>query len=93
MAWEMPPPDFTALLFERIDPVRNEARFYYLALQPTLFHPLAVVRIYGRIGQTQHVLPPVPFATLDEAWPFLRGIIRTRLRRGYRIVEPGVCPL
>ena len=39
---------FTYLLFERVNREKNEARFYYLAWQPTLFEQGAVVRIFGR---------------------------------------------
>jgi predicted DNA-binding WGR domain protein len=73
-------------LFERVNPNRNEVRFYYLAWQPTLFDAGAVVRLWGRKGESQTELA-TPFETLAEAWPTLRRLIRTRLRRGYRLIE------
>lgn len=80
--------DFTHLYFERIDPARNEYRFYYLGWQPTLFHAWAVVRIAGRSRDgRQQTLLPIPYSSLDEAWPFLRATIRKRLRNGYIVVN------
>lgn len=83
-----PPATFRYALFERVNPEQNEARFYYLAWQPTLVDAGAVVRLWGRKGASQRELA-TPFETPDEAWPMLRRLIRTRLRRGYRVVEVG----
>ena len=80
-----PPADFTFVLFERVDPAENAARYYLIAWQPTLFG-WGVVRIWGRKGQTQH-LRTDPFPSLNEAWPTIRSHIRTRLRHGYCIVS------
>jgi predicted DNA-binding WGR domain protein len=54
--------------------------------QATLFSEGAVVRLWGRKGETQRELA-TPFASLTEAWPLLRRVLRRRLRRGYRVVE------
>lgn len=78
----------TYLLFERVNRERNEARFYYLAWQPTLFAQGSVVRIYGRKGGRRRIMAPVPYPSLDDAWPMIRAIIRRRLRHGYRLVAP-----
>lgn len=37
-------------MLERRDPSRNMARFYVLAIEPTLFGDMALVREWGRIG-------------------------------------------
>jgi predicted DNA-binding WGR domain protein len=87
LADPLPPANFRYILLARVNPEENEKRYYYLGLQPTLFYPLAVVRYYGRIGQTQRVIQPVPVNSLTDAWPLLRQIIRTRLRYGYRTLE------
>jgi predicted DNA-binding WGR domain protein len=87
-AWQDPPENFSYILFERVDPARNEQRFYYLAYLPTLVGP-AVVRVYGRKNGAQRVVAPLHFASLAEAWPTLRKHIRTRLRHGYRVVGPA----
>jgi predicted DNA-binding WGR domain protein len=84
--WTNPPAGFRYILFERVDPVKNENRFYYLAWQRNLLGEWAVVRVYGRRGGRQHVLATT-FASLVEAWPRIRALIRARLRHGYRIVK------
>lgn len=81
-------PGFTYLFFERIDREENEFRFYYLGWQPSLFDSGTVVRSYGRLSGQNRILAPLPYPTLDEAWPFIRATIRTRLRNGYTVVEP-----
>jgi predicted DNA-binding WGR domain protein len=48
----------------------------------------AVVRVYGRKGGAQQTVTPLPFDSLEEAWPAIRKHIRARLRHGYRIVQP-----
>jgi predicted DNA-binding WGR domain protein len=88
MDWEIPPPDFRFILFDRVDPAKNECRFYYLAWSRTLLDQGAVVRLYGRKGRSQHMISPQRFSSLEEAWPLIRTIIKTRLRHGYQIVEP-----
>ena len=85
--WQTPPAGFQAIHFERINPERNEQRYYYIGWQPTLTDEGAVVRIYGRKGGGQRILTPTPFKSLTAAWPTLRSHIRTRLRHGYRIVQ------
>jgi predicted DNA-binding WGR domain protein len=88
MDWEKPPPDFTHVLFEAVDREKNKHRFYFLGWQRTLLDARAVVRIWGRKGGHQRHLSPQPFASLEEAWPLMRSIIRARLRHKYRIVLP-----
>lgn len=86
--WTHPPPGFTYLLLDRVDPAKNENRFYRIGWQPTLLDAGAVVRIYGRKGGAQRVLA-TPFDSLAEAWPAIRGHIRRRLKRGYQVVPQG----
>lgn len=81
-------PGFTYLLLERVNPEKNENRFYYLAWQPSLFADGAVVRSYGRKDGPRRTLTPIPYPSLTEAWPLIRAILRRRLRHGYKIVEP-----
>ena len=78
----------TYILFERVNPERNEERFYYLGWQPTLLDAGAVIRIYGRKGGQQRTLV-TPCPTLEDAAPLVRRVIRRRLRNGYRIAKRG----
>lgn len=41
----------TLIHLKRIDPARNMARFYEMALQPTFFGQFTLLREWGRIGQ------------------------------------------
>jgi len=88
--WETPPSNFSYILFERVDLAENANRFYYMSWQPSLLHPKAVVRMYGRKGETQRLITPQPFDSLEAAWPLMRSIIRARLRHGYRVVQPDI---
>ena len=45
------------LVLERRDPSRNMARFYVLAIEPTLFGDMALVREWGRIAPWAAVAP------------------------------------
>lgn len=44
--------------------------------------------------QTADPVMITPFASLEQAWPFIRRLIKIRLRRGYQIVlvSPRNCP-
>ena len=79
---------FQYLLFERTNREKNEFRYYYLGWQPSLYDRGTVVRMYGRRNGQSRTMAPAPYPTLDDAWPLIRSIIRTRLRHGYTIVEP-----
>lgn len=80
---------FTYALLERVDNTANVNRFYYLAWQPTLLESGAVIRCYGRRDGARRVLAPLPFASLAEAWPLIRAILRRRLQHGYWLAVPN----
>src|SRR5262245_54943085 len=88
MDWSNPPAGFTHILFDRVDPEKNEDRFYYITYQPTLFDSGAVVSLWGRKGGWQRMAAR-PAPSLSEAWPTIRASIRKRLLHGYRIVAPA----
>jgi len=66
----------------KIDPVENEARFYVLDVQPTLFGEWALVKEWGRIGSEgeQHM---TWFDEEREACDALSREVKKRWRRGY----------
>jgi len=80
---------FTHLRLERIDLSKNEQRYYSIYWQPTLFDAGAVVRIHGRKGAGQRILSPLPYTSLNEAWPTIRALIRRRISRGYQVTPGG----
>ena len=75
-------------LLHRINPERNERRFYAVQVGPSLFDEHAVLRLWGRIGgyQRQMVTPcPSP----DDAQALARQLIQRRLQHGYQILKGG----
>ena len=74
-----------AVLLHRVDPVLNEARFYWLQVGPSLLDDHAVLRIWGRIGGAQRSLV-TPCPSAEAAQKLARRLLRRRLRRGYQIV-------
>ena len=72
------------LVLERREADRNMARFYVLAIEPTLFGDTALVREWGRLGSIGrrrldlHANPDAAKEALD-IWLARKG------RRGYRL--------
>jgi predicted DNA-binding WGR domain protein len=72
------------LTLERRDASRNMARFYVLAIEPTLFGDSGLVREWGRIGSAGrrrldlHADPEMAAEALDT-W------LERKRRRGYRL--------
>lgn len=73
----------------RIDAARNMRRFYELALQPTLFGGVALVRTWGRMGSSGQRLIET-FNGEDEAGIALERVLRAKRRRGYQDIEFSV---
>jgi len=71
------------LLLTRLDPSRNMARFYMLAMEPNLFDGIALVRNWGRIG-TRGRFRIELFDSRQEAAERLTAIASSKMRRGYR---------
>jgi predicted DNA-binding WGR domain protein len=77
------PVKLNLLVLERRDPRLNMARFYVLAIEPTLFGDVALVREWGRIGSRgrRRLDLFVDAACAAEALDL--WLVRKR-RRGYR---------
>ena len=58
---ELARPKLRMLVLERRDATRNMARFYVLAIEPTLFGDTALIREWGRIGSAGR-------RRLDRTW-------------------------
>jgi predicted DNA-binding WGR domain protein len=69
----------------RTDPTRNMARFYTMALQPTLFGDWALLREWGRIGSAGRLVSS-RFASEQEAALAMAGHLKAKLRKGYEAV-------
>ena len=71
---------------ESRDPRQNRDRYYDLLWQPTLFGAGALVRVWGRRGQSAttrvSTFPDRACAEKD-----VRQLVRTRLRHGYQVTD------
>ncbi|TCM51096.1 putative DNA-binding WGR domain protein [Rhizobium sp. PP-F2F-G48] len=74
--------DDAPLHLTRMDPARNMARFYMLALQPTLFGGVSVIRNWGRIG-TRGQAKIETYDDGETAEDARNRIENTKRRRGY----------
>ncbi|WFS69486.1 WGR domain-containing protein (plasmid) [Agrobacterium leguminum] len=74
------------LYCQRIDVNRNMARYYMLAIQPTLFGEIALVRTWGRIGVAGGEMTEVFGTEKDAVSRFLELVLQKR-KTGYRPVR------
>ena len=75
--------DIVPALLRRVDPARNMARYYRVAVEPTLFGWSAVVRDWGRIGRSARRRLDL-YGDEDQAVVAADRLLRSKLRRGYR---------
>lgn len=75
-------PDADPVLLNRLDPARNMARYYRVAIEPTLFGWSAVVRDWGRIGRSGRRRLDL-YDHLDEASAAAEDLLERKQRRGY----------
>ncbi len=68
---------------QKIDTGRNMARYYTLAIRPTLFGEIAVVRTWGRIGMAGGEMTEVFGTEKDAVRRFLELVLQKR-KRGYK---------
>jgi len=73
------------LYIQRIDRSRNMARYYSLAISPTLFGEISLVRCWGRIGAAGQEKVHFFERETDAVQSFLQ-IARQKRARGYRPV-------
>lgn len=71
-----------SLYLTRTDPARNMARFYVVTVQPTLFGEWAVIREWGRIGQSGQV-KATACASYRDAEALGSRLRQQKTRRGY----------
>ena len=76
------------LHIQRLDPTRNMARYYRLAIEPTLFGNISLVRNWGRIGTRGQERVHV-FENEKQALILFLDILREKRRKGYRPVALG----
>ncbi|MBS7700223.1 MULTISPECIES: WGR domain-containing protein [unclassified Chelatococcus] len=74
------------LCVERHDPSQNVARFYGMAIEPTLLGEVSLTRRWGRIGSRGHATQH-SFACEDDAVVAFLSLLRQKRQRGYRPPE------
>jgi predicted DNA-binding WGR domain protein len=84
------------IVLERRDCRCNLARFYVLAVEPSLFGDAVLVRAWGRIGSLGRQRLDL-YASADEAGEALEAWLARKTRRGYtpvvsRVTFPSKCP-
>ena len=72
------------LVLERRDGTRNMARFYVLAIEPTLFGDIALIREWGRIGRAGRRRLDL-HENREMATEALDVWLARKRRRGYRL--------
>lgn len=75
-----------SILLHRINPARNEYRFYLLSAGPSLLDECAVTRMWGRIGGRQRGMV-TPCNSAETADKLFNRLLKLRLRRGYQIIN------
>ena len=72
---------------ERIDPARNMARYYTLAVEVTLFDDFACTREFGRIGSRGGRIMIGLFDSVAAAEAELHALLRAKQARGYQLAS------
>ncbi len=70
------------IVLQRRDCVRNVARFYVLAIEPSLYGDTALIRAWGRIGSLGRQRLDL-YASAAEAGEALELWLARKVRRGY----------
>jgi predicted DNA-binding WGR domain protein len=76
------------LRLERIEPERNMARYYTLAVELTLFEDWSCTRSFGRIGARGGRIMLGLFEDRASAEVELIALLRAKQARGYRVITP-----
>ena len=70
----------------RTDPARNMARFYTMALQPTLFGEWALLKEWGRIGSAGRLCLSAGSPPSRKAALAMAEHLKAKLSKGYEAV-------
>jgi predicted DNA-binding WGR domain protein len=75
------------MLLHRINPEKNEARYYRVEVRPCISSFYAVHRVWGRIGRRRSGFLIMPCGSAEEAKVLAEKVARRKLKRGYIAVE------
>jgi len=71
-------------VFEKIDPVKNQARFYSLTVLPNLFGEWSLQREWGRIGRSGQMRVSF-FPSQSQALFAFHHLKAAKIKRGYQV--------
>jgi predicted DNA-binding WGR domain protein len=74
-------------VMKRVEPEENMDRWYMVAVQATLFEPVAVVCAWGSRETTYQQLRIFPAENEREAQALATNIVAQKLKRGYVMVQ------
>lgn len=74
-------------LLYRLNPDRNEQRFYRIEIGPCIGYACAIHRTWGRIGRRRSGCLIVPCADEAEAQRLAERLIKSKVKRGYIIIQ------
>jgi predicted DNA-binding WGR domain protein len=83
----MPYDTIQYLVLDRRDPDANMARFYVLAIEPSLFGDVSLVREWGRIGTIGRRKVEL-HETEEKAIEALETWLQRKTKRGYNVTFP-----
>jgi predicted DNA-binding WGR domain protein len=72
------------LVLDRVEPACNMARYYLLAIEPSLFGDATLIREWGRIGQSGQRRVEL-YETQSKAVEALETWLERKYRRGYAL--------
>ena len=70
-------------VLKRVEPEEHIDRWYMVAVQPTLFEPLAVICTWGNRQNSWQQSRILPVASTTEAYEVAEKIITQKVKRGY----------
>ena len=74
------------IVLQKLVPERNQNRWYLVTVQPTLFHPYAVVVAWGRRDNDFQQWRVIPAESEAQARELAGKIVARKIRRGYQLV-------
>lgn len=68
----------------KINPQKNQYRFYTVRITPSLFDDWTLIREWGRIGSSGTIRSDI-FSTEEEARQKMESILKDKTKKGYKI--------
>jgi predicted DNA-binding WGR domain protein len=75
------------IVLNRVDPNENVNRWYLVSIQPTLFHPCAVIIAWGRRDNDFQRWRAIPVENQAQANQLAEKIVSRKIKREYRIAQ------